>query len=688
MKRVLYMLLFIASCMTMWAQKQMIVHNGSTSQSFTVANIDTVYFNTDKSIMYVSVSNSVTSINVADIDSITFGTVSASSDYVSVIYSGTSATVSIPSALQNVVSSSISGAHVTITSKGDAGIQYKLSGTSSDGAFLITSDKKFDLYLDGLTLTNPTGPAINSQSKPCNIILTSGTTNTLADGTSYSSQDYDQKGTIFSEGKLYFSGDGTLKVTGNYKHAICADNDIEIDGGTIVVSAAVKDAIHGDTFTGTGGNMTITSSGDGIEAEEGTIDVSDGTYSITTTDGDCFKTSSDSTGITRDMTITGGTFILNPGGKCGTGLKGTASLNISGGNITIDAAGAAGKGMNFDGNISFTGGTIVAKTSGNAYYDSDEADISSSSAIKADGNLVIGTDSTSTVNITATSTGNGGKGVNIEGTFVMNGGTLNATTSGALFKYSSSLDAKCKAIKITGDITINNGTINTSTKSEGGEGIESKDILTIHGGSVTCKTYDDGINATSDIVITGGKVYSKASNNDGIDSNGKIHISGGLVVAIGANSPEEGLDTDSSQGITITGGTIISMGGQMNSIASLINTSASGAQRAVVYGNSATQGNLIHIQNASGTDILDFTMQETLSQNYMLISTPNFGTATYTIYTGGSYSGATTDFGGYLSGGTYTAGTSATSFSFTSSGQVVTVGTTSGGGQGGGPGGR
>ena len=81
-------------------------------------------------------------------------------------------------------------------------------------------------------------------------------------------------------------------------------------------------------------------------------------------------------------------------------------------------------------------------------------------------------------------------------------------------------------------------------------------------------------------------------------------------------------------------------------------------------------------------------MQETLSQNYMLISTPNFGTATYTIYTGGSYSGATTDFGGYLSGGTYTAGTSATSFSFTSSGQVVTVGTTSGGGQGGGPGGR
>ena len=72
---------------------------------------DVVSFGVAPGFMYVSVSNSVTSINVADIDSITFGTVNASSGYVSVIYSGTSATVSIPSALQNVVSSSTSGAH-------------------------------------------------------------------------------------------------------------------------------------------------------------------------------------------------------------------------------------------------------------------------------------------------------------------------------------------------------------------------------------------------------------------------------------------------------------------------------------------------------------------------------------------------------------------------------------------------
>ena len=694
MKRILFAVLLVASCLAMSAQEKMIVHEGSSYEAFTLANIDTVYFSSDKATMYVSVSSAINSIAVAKIDSITFGTVKESSaDYVSVVYSGTSATVTIPSALKSVVSSSTNGADVTITSTGDAGIEYKLSGTSTDGSFLITSDKKFTLYLDGLTLTNPSGPAINSQNKPCNIILVDGTTNTLADGSSYDTKDYDQKGTIFSEGKLFFSGNGTLKVKGNYKHAICADNDIEIDGGTITVTGATKDAIHGETFTGTDGTINIASSGDGIEAEEGAVNISGGTYTITSA-ADCVKASYDSTDVSRDMTISGGTFTLSSSGETGTGLKGTGALTISGGKITINATGVAGKGMNFDGNISLTGGTIVANTSGAAYYDSDEADISSSSAIKSDGNLLIGSNSSSTVNVSAASTGNGGKGINVEGTFIMNGGTLKATTSGKIYSYSSSHDAKAKAIKVTGDITINGGNITaataygisnpTSNGYDGAEGIESKDVITINGGEITCNAYDDAINSANNLIVTGGKLYCKSSGNDGIDSNGTIHISGGLVIGIGTDSPEEGIDTDESGGITITGGTLITMGGQMNSIASLINTSASGAQRALVYGNSATSGTLLHIQDASSNDILDFTMQKTSTQNYMLISTPNFGNATYSIYTGGSYSGATTDFGGYLSGGTYTAGTSATTFSFTSNGQVVTAGNTSSGGGGGG----
>lgn len=198
-------------------------------------------------------------------------------------------------------------------------MQYVLSGTCSDGSFKIYSDKKFVLQLDGITLNNPSGPAINIQNgktieedggyphKAIYVLVSDGTTNTLTDGSSYSQSvtidgiDEDQKACFFSEGQLIFSGAGTLNVTGNNRHAVRSDDYIRlrnsvkmnitangedgingkdyliVDGGThtINVSASKGKGLKSDTILIAGGSTNITctgSSAEGIEADYLTID--------------------------------------------------------------------------------------------------------------------------------------------------------------------------------------------------------------------------------------------------------------------------------------------------------------------------------------------------------------------------------------------------------------------------------
>jgi hypothetical protein len=101
---------------------------------------------------------------VADIDSITFTLPSfaSSSSKVIINYSGSTATVSIPSSLASKVTSTISGANVVITSTEAANeIEYQLQGSSSDGSFTFNGAYKCTMTLNGLSLTSTTGAAID-----------------------------------------------------------------------------------------------------------------------------------------------------------------------------------------------------------------------------------------------------------------------------------------------------------------------------------------------------------------------------------------------------------------------------------------------------------------------------------------------------------------------------------------------
>ena len=56
----------------------------------------------------------------------------------------------------------VEGAHVTVTSTAKR-VRYIVTGTTSDGSLKFYSERKFQLQLNGVDITNPHGAAINNQ---------------------------------------------------------------------------------------------------------------------------------------------------------------------------------------------------------------------------------------------------------------------------------------------------------------------------------------------------------------------------------------------------------------------------------------------------------------------------------------------------------------------------------------------
>ncbi len=216
---------------------------------------------------------------------------------VKIQYSGTSAAVTVSGDIARYIEVKTEGAHVTVaqsdlvseTTCGE--ISYILSGESSDGSLSLCGSYKSTIELQGITLANPAGAAIDIQNgKRIAISAKNGTDNFLSDGSG------NQKGVIECKGHLEFKGKGQLTLKGNKSHAIYAKEYVEIRNLTLNITGAVKDGINcGQYFMMESGDVHIGGTGDdGIQAsfkdetdrtaeDTGMLTVKSGTIAIATT---------------------------------------------------------------------------------------------------------------------------------------------------------------------------------------------------------------------------------------------------------------------------------------------------------------------------------------------------------------------------------------------------------------------
>jgi hypothetical protein len=204
-------------------------------------------------------------------------------------------------------------------------------------------------------------------------------------------------------------------------------------------------------------------------------------------------------------------------------------------------------------------------------------------------------------------------------------------------------------------MTINSGTIfvGCTQKTTGGEGLESKGLLTINGGNIDIHTYDDCINAGTGIIINGGNIFCAASGQDAIDSNSALTVNGGLTIANGIRGDGEAFDAE--RNFQVNGGIIVGTHG-----GSMAMSSSSGQQRSVRIQGAA--GNTIGIKNAADEILLLFNIPVIAGATAgaavtVTFSDPRLVSGSYSLLSGGSISGGRT-VNGYNTGGTYSGGTS------------------------------
>ena len=169
----------------------------------------------------------------------------ADSNTVNVVYSDTSASVSVADNIAPYLTVTRSGAHVSIAQSDSLAteITYNLSGSSNDGEFYMSGSYKATLGLNNLTLTNTTpvysGAAIHIQNgKRIDVKVLTGTTNTLTDAAGGT-----QKGCLYVKGHAEFKQQGTLNIVGNVKHGVKAGEYISFKNATLNIISAVGDGI-------------------------------------------------------------------------------------------------------------------------------------------------------------------------------------------------------------------------------------------------------------------------------------------------------------------------------------------------------------------------------------------------------------------------------------------------------------
>lgn len=550
-----------------------------------------------------------------DIDSITFDrSAPMETDTIRVTYDGATATVS---ALPIGVTATVEAANVELTSLvADRELCVVLSGESPCGQFVYNGSYKMTVLLEGLTLTGSTGAAIDIRcGKRIALKLAEGSVNTLADAQT----DGGQKAALYTKGHLEVSGDGTLNLTGNVKHALSTKEYMLIkkSAGSINVLRAANDGIHaGQYFRMNGGTLTLTDiAGDGIQAEvtddttdedNGQLMIAGGSLHITLTGSDVAALKSDSL-----LTVASGNVVIRTAGESVKGMKSKTDIVVAGGNISVTQSGTClitdgdasyTAALKADGNVWVTGGTLtiastaeagkgisadgwvnVSETTGTTLIDIrnegagvNTGDGYTAKGISSDGGVKI---ESGTVGITMT--GAGGKGIKTDGEFIMgtesgSGPTLNITTTGSRLGNSSGggnfaphwptheqlISARLIVARRGPGGRPGGGGPGGWGETSGGssaKAIKATGAATLLGGELTVKTTADGaegLESKTAVNILNGRHYLECYD-DCINSSGNITFDGGITVCYANGNDAVDSNAGKAGAITIGNGVVL-----------------------------------------------------------------------------------------------------------------------------------
>ena len=402
---------------------------------------------------------------------------------ISVVFAAAGATVSGDD--NGIVT--VLGNDVTVNNTTKEAIRYELSGSAEDGFFKIYGEKKQAIVLNGLDLTNPNGAAINNQNKKRTFVVVNGS-NQLADGKKYTDtpEDEDEKGALFSEAQLIFSGSGSLGVTSTGgKAGISSDDYVRVLGApTLTVSAAKGHGICGkDAVVIGGGKLDVTVSKEGKKAitSDGTVRIDGGEVKLTVSGG---VDDSDLTDLSSS-----------------SGIKADVAFVMNGGSLAITNSGQGGKGISGDAGGLIAGGTVDIAVTGSNY--------------EITGADAVGLEDTSS----------SAKGIKFDGKLVITGGSMTVSA-----KNHEAIEAKGELIVTGGDVY--------ATSSD--DAINSGSHMILGGGRICAiSTGNDGLDANGNCYIQGALVYTVGSGTPevAVDANTeegyKLYVISGTLVAVG-----------------------------------------------------------------------------------------------------------------------------------------------------------
>lgn len=548
MRKIFLLTTLILLANVSFGQQKVRVHNsGNTMYAKELTAVDSIKLDNTYAKFKISDATSTLDIQKTLIDSLTFTSSAVNLDKIYIIYNGSdNATIINPYANSGVNITASAGTVTVAATSGIDNLEYNILGSTTNGSLTMATDKDVNLVLNNLTLTNPSGAAFNiTGGKVTNILLTSGTTNTLSDGTAST-----KNGTITTDGPIVISNPGTLLISALKKHGINTSSTITVNAGTTTISTAVSDGFHSEGYTQNGGTSTVSASlGDGIDAGNGAIAITGGTINVTSTAADV------------------------------KGIKtGTNTITISGGTINMTVSGAQSKGISAKGNISVSAGTLNVTISGATVLTAADSgfDPSYASAFKTDAQIII-TGGTFTVN--SLSGADGGKAISADGAINISGGNFTVSTAGNGGSYTntSGVADTFSTSGFTSDTAINisGGTFTLTNTGSEGKAISSDVDVNISGsaqiGITNSGVAGKGIKADGNVAFSGGTttmnlsgatlLQTSGSGYDpsyptGVKADGSIIVNSGTITITGTSNAKglKGLSADS--GITVNDGNV------------------------------------------------------------------------------------------------------------------------------------